>query len=198
MNRITLLAVVLATSACVKQGGRGSPVRPTGGVYRTTAMGSAVGGGKVKGGGGSRGELLKAGQITAIVSYAMTVGIGQFTSAVLFSDFDRMIGGDDTVSKLWFPVVGAWAGLIHNETTVRTNCEAATVDNVSAGSCDLVGVASAGIAIGALAQTAGVVLIVLGLLEDAKDKGGGGAPPRVVITPHGSAHTAGLTVGGRF
>lgn len=192
---VALLSLLLAGCPAQRGGGSGGPTSMPGGVYRTTAGGTAVGGEKgTTGGGGGKGlnDLTVAGLITLGVSYGSTVVGGQIAQEALFTEFDRMIGAEGAIDRLWFPVIGAWSALIYNEDTVRPNCESAAM-----GGCELTTLGSALILAGATAQTIGLYLTVQGLLKGSKGPSGG-KPSGVVIAPHGNSHSAGLAVGGSF
>jgi hypothetical protein len=169
-------------------------------------MGETVGGVKAPNGeeaeSGGRSGLFKAGLITMGVSYVTTVVIGEVVRDS-FTEFDYMLQADKTIDKLIFPVIGPWAALIHNETTVIDACLATASFPGETPTCaGDTHAGSAGIFIGAMAQTTGLALVIFGLLQDAGHKGGGGSSGsdtgHFVLAPHTTAHSTGLTLTGSF
>jgi hypothetical protein len=164
-------------------------------IYRTTATGSPIASTRIHGSKGPSGdnELLRAGLITLGASWVATVAIGQFSKNVLFDQFARDVHGETTVDKLWLPVYGAWDGLIYNETDVRTACDMRVA--TSGGSCTLTTVSSIAISVGALAQTTGLVLAIVGV---ATAGGGKRSAGKMALVPRATADGAGVTLVGGF
>lgn len=188
---VALIVCLLASCAAPTHGsGRPGGSMPTSRgstVYRTSATSGALSGGGTMG--KSDDKLMVAGLITLGTSYVITVGMGQY-SKTLFSEYDRMNGGDEVVANLWIPIVGPWTALGRN---------------ISAFGDDEVAIAAdIGMAIGGVAQTTGLVLTVIGIRRLINNKGSAGnmgsrgESRRVMIVPHGDADGAGVTVLGRF
>jgi hypothetical protein len=182
-----VVTLLVALAACAPstpfRGGKSGGGSSSGAVYRTTATGEPVSGH----GGGGLGELATAGLITLGISYGVTVITGQVVALVAFDDFDRMIGAEGTVSRLWLPVIGPPLAIVHNETVVRGGCRGPKCEDMVTGT-------SLAIAVGGLAQTTGLVLTIIGLMRSD----GGGGPDKLAIVPFGGGDAAGVAIGGGF
>lgn len=195
-----VLALVIGCApASPFRGGRGGGgASPSGTVYRTTSGGSHVASSKEapRGGSGSNG-LLKAGLITLGAGYVGTVVGGNVIEQALFEEQDYAFGAGQVVDKLWLPVIGAWSGLVTNATTVLDNCEAWAAEQFGR-NCDQVRVASVGLYVGAMAQTTGLVLTVIGLMRNRGGDKDVGSSRALSLQPITSPTGGGFAVSGRW
>jgi hypothetical protein len=133
-------------------------------VYRTGATGGRAT--RLGGGGGSGGwsDLAVAGAITLGVSYVSTVIGGQVAEKFMFDQVARDVGGEETIARLWIPVLGPWLALSHQKTVVEPECD------LNFGGCDetQIRLSNSMILLGGLAQLSGTVMFVQGMRKGRK------------------------------